>query len=51
MVTALDNDEQQSNLAGHMLQARDVTAFAVSLRQATPAVQQFTAATLSLIHI
>lgn len=45
MVTALDNDEQQSNLAGHMLQARDVTAFAVSLRQATPAVQQFTAAT------
>lgn len=45
MVTALENDDQQSNLAGHMLQARDVTAFTVSLRNAVPAVQQFTAAT------
>lgn len=44
MVTRLEDDDAQQNLAGAMLQARDVTAFTVSLRQATPAVQQFTAA-------
>lgn len=42
MVTALENDDQQANLAGHMLQARDATSFVQQLRAATPALQQFT---------